>query len=307
MKRKGNWMNKILLKKYCLFLAIFMVFMCSKTIFAKEVADVSEQTFTPTVLTKEITSRTTSIKVYVYKDTTLYIENSSGVVFEKFYKKEGMKKISFGKQKGGTTLKFYLVYKHSGKQGDVVNKKVVDLPEIATEKVGKIKTPGVQKNITNKTTTIKVQGYKNTTLIIKNDKKTVKKVDFKKNQSKNITIPAQKSGKLYFYLKKGKSRSKIISRNVKDVIAPAKPKVSINGSELVVKGEVGTKVYLKNGKGNWTYKGVILEKKGLAILRMSLTEEASYYCVKLKDGSGNYSKSSKIKDPTLGEDLTAID
>ena len=84
----------------------------------------SEYRYTPKVLTEEITERTTLIPVYVFDETTLYIKNSSKVVFQKYYQKKGLKNVKINKQKGGSKLKFYLIAKTSGKKDKVVPKKV---------------------------------------------------------------------------------------------------------------------------------------------------------------------------------------
>ncbi|MCI8484219.1 MAG: hypothetical protein HFH41_07750 [Lachnospiraceae bacterium] len=257
--------------------------------------------YTPKVLLKEITERTTAIPVYVYEDTTLYIKNGTHTVYKKFYKEEGLKKVKIAKQKAGSKLKFYLVADISGKRGKIITRKVVKLPAISTETLDdKIQKPKVQKTITNKTTKVNVTAAKGTKLVIKNDKKTLKTVKFKKSEKKKITIPAQKEGNLYFYLKKGNSRSKIVTRTIKDVIAPEAPRVKIDSSYVFyVKGEVGTKIYFKGEDNWWTEVGVILDNDWQFIM-LPYSDEAEYYKVYLKDMAGNKSKVVKVKNPDAG-------
>lgn len=140
----------------------------------------SEWRFSPKVLIGEVTENTTSIPVYVFKDTTLYIKNGSKVVYKKFYANEGLKNVKIKKQRGRSKLKFYLIAEASGKSGDVVTRRVTKLPIVAPEKESSsIQKPIVQKRITSETTNVQVRGRKNTTLVIKNEKKTLKKVEFK--------------------------------------------------------------------------------------------------------------------------------
>lgn len=53
----------------------------------------SEWRYSPKVLTGEVTENTTSVPVYVFKDTTLYIKNSNKVIYKKFYANEGLKNV----------------------------------------------------------------------------------------------------------------------------------------------------------------------------------------------------------------------
>lgn len=291
-------------KKLCLCLLA-----CVLTFFSVQTATVkacqvppSEWTFTPSVLTNEITNRTTGIPVYVYEDTTLYIKNGSKIIYQKFYSKEGLKNVKIKKQKGGSKLKFYLISKDSGKKGDVVTRKVVKLPTVAPEKPDStIPKPVVSKSITSKTTSIKVTGNKGTTLVVKNEKKTLKTVKFKKDGEKKITIPVQEKGTLYFYLKKGNKRSEVVSRTVKDVTAPEAPKLrfSDGGSALYVKGEIGAKVYFK-GENGWSYERLIISNKWHEI-ELWHYGYCEYYKVYLKDAAGNKSETVRVRNPNSDE------
>lgn len=260
---------------------------------------------TPVVLLKEVTENTTMIPIYVYDDTILYIKNGNHVIYQKSYEEEGLKNVKIAKQAGGSKLKIYLVSDISGKKGDVITRKVVKLPTVAPEPVNDtIQKPKVQKSITNKTTKVSVIASKGTTLVIKNEKKTLKTVKFKRNEKKKITIPAQKSGTLYFYLRKGKGRSQVVSRTVQDVIAPKTPKVKMVDGDVYVKGEVGTKIYFK-GEYGWREAGAIFDEDWKMIMP-HFYDSAKYYQVHLKDMAGNKSKVAKVKNSHAGSEISVF-
>ena len=54
----------------------------------------------------KITDQTDKVRVYVYEDETLKIQNASGIIFQKTYRREGKKTISIPLQKAGTKLEF---------------------------------------------------------------------------------------------------------------------------------------------------------------------------------------------------------
>ncbi|MCI8280855.1 MAG: hypothetical protein HFI76_03960 [Lachnospiraceae bacterium] len=249
----------------------------------------------PVVITNTITDATTSIQVYGEKNAVLYVKNGKKVIAKKTYSSESVKTISIKAQKAGSTLEFYL--SKSGKKGLSVKKRV---DKIAAQGRSKsIKSPVVStKSIKATTTKIKVKGYKNTKLYIKNDSnKTVKSVTYTKNAVKTITIPKQTATTaLYFYAVKGNKRSAVVRKAVKDNAAPAKPTVKEKSSStIVVKGELGSAVYVKYGtKASYTKKGFITSKNGKTISGLK-PDSNGYYQVKLKDISGNTSSVKKIK------------
>ena len=292
------------IKKVCLcLLALILTFANVQPIAVKaDLVPPSEYRYTPMVVTEEITERTTSIPVYVFDETTLYIKNGSEVIFQKFYQKEGLKNVKIKKQKGGSKLQFYLIAKSSGKRGDVVTKKVTKLPVVAPEQLDTaISKPAIPKTITSKTTSIEVMGQKNTTLVVKNEKKTLKTIKFQKNGKKKIIIPAQEKGKLYFYLKKGNSRGQVVSRNIKDVTAPKAPKLKFSDGRLFIKGELGAKIYFKGANG-WRFLDFVLEKGWNSFLagKDFSDTECEYYEVYLKDAAGNKNEVVRIKNPEPG-------
>lgn len=296
-------MRNTIKKTFSLLLAVMFILLSAQPINVDACRlPSSEWRFSPKVLAGEVTENTTSIPVYVFQDTTLYIKNGSKVAYKKFFANEGLKNVKIKKQKGSSKLRFYLVAKASGKRGDVVTRKVTKLPIVAPEKESpSIQRPIVQKRITSETKNVQVEGRKNTTLVIKNEKKTLKRIEFKTDGKKEVTIPVQKKGTLYFYLKKGNLRGKVVSRMVKDVTAPRTPEVRIEYGDIKVKGEVGTKIYLKGSEG-WENLGVVLEKGWnyfLAGLDYSNTE-CEYYEIYLKDAAGNKSEKVKIKNPEPG-------
>ena len=261
-----------------------------------------EQRFTPRVITEKVTERTTSVDVYVYGNTTLYIKNGNKIIFRKFYEEEGLRKVKIKRQKGKSKLKFYLIAKTSGLKGGVVTKKVEKLPVVAPEKIDNtIPQPIVPQKITSKTASVQVKGRKNTTLVIKNDKKILKTIKFKTDIKKKIKIPVQKEGKRYFYLRRGKCRGKVVSKTIADATAPNTPKVKIAGDKLSIKGETGTKIYLEGSEG-WEVLGIVLEKgwnqfwAGIDYFNT----ECEYYRIYLQDAAGNKSKIVKIKNPQPG-------
>lgn len=258
--------------------------------------------YTPIVLVKEITDRTTSIPVYVYDDTTLFIKKGNETIFQRYYTKKGVKNIKIKEQKGGSRLKFYLVAKVSGKKGDTVSRNVAKLPIVAPEKLdASIQKPIILKTITSKTASMSVNGCKGSTLVIKNEKKILKTVKYKKSGEKKITFPVQEKGTLYFYVKVGSKRSEIVSRKIKDVTAPKVPKLKAEDGRIQVKGEIGTKVYFKGAEG-WRCLGFVLDKGWNSFLAgvHFYDTECEYYEVYLKDASGNKSKTVRIKNPNPG-------
>ena len=286
----------------CLLTLVLAVINVHPVVVRASLAPPSTIRYTPIVLMEEITERTTSIPVYVCDETTLYIKNGGKVIFHKFYQKKGLENVKIKKQKGGSKLEFYLIAKASGKRGNVVTKKVTKLPVVAPEQLDTtITKPVIPKRITSKTTSIEVMGQKNTTLVVKNEKKMLKTVKLQTSGKKKITIPVQEKGTLFFYLKQGKNRSEVISRSVKDVTAPKVPKLKMKYRNLVVTGELGTKIYFKGSRG-WRYLGVVHEKKeNLFLLGIDFNEtECQYYEVYLKDAAGNKSEVVKIKNPNPG-------
>lgn len=282
-------------RKLSILLVVALLLTMVQPVFAKTEVPAKNNSFTPKVMTSQITNRTTKVSVYVYDATTLYIKKGTETIFKKYYAKEGLKTASIAKQKGKSKLDIYLVYKPSGKKGKVVRATVKALPAVSKEAYSKkIKTPTVQKKITNKTKAISVKANKGTTLMVKNDSGIVKKVVYTSTGTKKIAIPKQKEGTtLYFYAKKGNKRSAVVKRTVKDVIAPAKPTVTYKAASLKVKGEKGTKVYVKTGKGAWVFRGIILEKKGLTLSVTQPDAKTPYYSVRLADAAGN--KSAAVK------------
>lgn len=112
-------------------LFIILLFGFSSTANADRIPP-EDMAYTPVVLT-QLTVKSTSVKVYVYENTTLYVKKGSKLLVKKSYKTEGVKTVKIKKQKKNEKLKFYLIYKVSGKRGSIVTKKV-------TAKKMKVKT-----------------------------------------------------------------------------------------------------------------------------------------------------------------------
>ncbi len=299
-KERKRMMKDIARKISLCLLACVLAFTNVQTAFAKTSLPSYEAVFTPAVLVKEVTESTTSIPVYVYDDTTLYVMNGSKAIFQKTYSKEGIKTVKIKKQAGGSKLKFYLVTKRTGKKGKTVTRTVAKLPVIAPEKFDiALRAPNLCKCVlTNKSTKINVIGYKGTTLVISNGKKTIKTVTYKKNGEKRITIPKQAGGTLYFYTRKGGLRSSVVSREIKDVVAPKKPKLKVQGGALYVKGEIGAKVYFK-GMDGWRYAGAVLSSAWQRI-ETGADGGIKTFKVYLKDAAGNKGKAAQVKNPNAG-------
>lgn len=300
-KRKNM---KIKTKKMflCMLLAVITLVSVQPTAVMAKPAVPELIQYTPIVLVKEITDCTTSMPVYVYDDTTLYIKKGNKTIFQRYYQKKGVKNVKIKKQKGGSRLKFYLVAKVSGKKGDTVTRNVTKLPIVAPEKLdASIPKPLILKTITSKTSSISVTGHKGSTLVIKNEKKILGTVKYKKSGEQKITFPAQEKGTLYFYVKIGNKRSEVVSRKIKDVTAPKAPKLKAEDWRLLVKGEMGTKVYFKGADG-WRCLGFVLDKGWNPFLAgvHFYDTECEYYEVYLKDASGNKSKKVRIKNPNPG-------
>lgn len=249
----------------------------------------------PIIFTKTITDETTNIQVYAAKGSTLYIKNGKKTVARKKFAKESIQAIKIKPQKAGSTLKFYL--SDSGIQSPSVKKTV---KKLAGQKETKaIKKPVIPaKTIKSTDTKVKVKAAKGTKLYIKNDaNQVVKAVKFDKDGTKPIPIPKQKDTQtLYFYLTKGNRRSAVVKKPVKDVTAPTKPSLSEkSASSLLVKGEVGSTVYIKYGtKSTYAAKGIITGKGGKLAVGLKPGKKGYYY-VKLKDASGNTSAVTKLK------------
>lgn len=178
----------------------------------------------PVILTNTITNATTSLQVYGTKGVTLYIKNGTKTVAKKKFKKESVQTITIKVQKAGSTLKFHL---QDGKgKSSAVKKTVKKLSSQSESK--KLKKPVISATVRSTDTKLKVRGYKGTKLYIKNDSnKVVKTAKYTKDEVKTVKIQKQKSTQtLYFYLVKGKNRSAIVRKTVKDVTAPEKPTIT---------------------------------------------------------------------------------
>lgn len=201
----------------------------------------------------------------IRKGATLYVKNEKKTVAQKRYAKESIQTIKIKPQK---------------------ESKAVKKPIITA------------KTIKSTDAKVKVKAFKGTKLYIKNDSnKAIKTVKYAKDGTKSISIPQQRDSKtLYFYLANGNKRSAIVKKPVRDVTAPAKSSISEKtATSLLVKGEVGSAVYVKYGtKSAYTQKGIITSKSGKLVAGLK-PDNKGYYYVKLKDASGNASAVTKVK------------
>ncbi len=247
----------------------------------------------PVVLTETLNNYTTKVQVYSAKDTTVYVYNGSTKIASKKYSSAGVKTITISKQKAGSTLKFK-AKDSSGTSSSKVSVKVEKLTSVKAS--SSLKKPTVStKTIKSTTTKIKVKGYKGTKVVILNDAgEKVKTVSFTKTCTKTVTISKQTDTScLYFYSYKNGKRSDIVKKTVTDATKPSKAKVTVkSATSILVKGEIGTAVYVKSGTDSkYTKKGYITSSSGLKVSSVIATIEGKYY-VKLKDAAGNTSSAT---------------
>ena len=74
------------------------------------------------VILNQITAKTTRIKVYGYKNTTLYVKNGEKLIGQKTFKKDGIQTVRIKKQENGTTLSFQLVNQRNSKTRTIYQK-----------------------------------------------------------------------------------------------------------------------------------------------------------------------------------------
>lgn len=219
----------------------------------------------PTVFGK-VTTQTDKVRVYVYDNTTLKITNGTETIFQKTYKREGKKTVKLPLQKAHVKLNFTLATKN-GTVGPAVVKTVKDDGVISKKKVSSsMKKPIVTGKITDQSTTVKVYAKKGDTLYIQDGAKVLKKAKYRKSGYQKFSIKRQKAEtKLTFYTANKRERSPYVTKEVKDVTSPKKPKVSFpfdgNYSWIDVKGEIGCDVYVrknsKKGTSKWKYMGTL--------------------------------------------------
>lgn len=264
----------------------------------------------------KITTQTDKVRVYVYENRTLKITNGTKTIYEKTYQNEGKKTIKLPPQKANTILSFTLTTKTG--ISSTVKKKVKDDGVISNKKVNaNLKKPVVSGKITDKSTTVKVYAKKGDTLYIQNGAKVLKKVKYQNSGYKNISIEKQKAEtKLTFYVANKTKRSEYVTKEVKDVTAPAKPKVGYVfediSSWINVEGEIGCDVYVrKNGSqktGKWKYMGTITGMNPVFPLdhlaNITSADKGDTFSIRLVDDAGNKSKIA-ITEP-LKEDWHPI-
>lgn len=173
-------------------------------------------------------------------------------------------------------------------------------------------TPTVFTTITTQTTKVRVYVYEDTTLKVKSKSGTVFKKTYKNEGKKTIIIPEQKAGtKLTFYVANKKGRGGYVTKIVKDVTAPEKPKIVMeeNSAYIIVKGEVGTDVYVKqvstHEKSGWRKLGTMHSKKEGFFLSVNGYHSAyagDYYSIRLVDDAGN--KSEVVNTGKVTEDIS---
>ncbi len=272
--------------------------------------------YEPTVFGK-VTTQTDKVRVYVYDNTTLKITSNAKTLFQKTYKREGKKTIKLPMQKAHVKLNFTLTAE-DGIVGPAVVKTVKDDGIISKRKVSaSLKKPIVAGKITDKTMSVKVYAKKGDTLYIQNGAKVLKKVKYRKSGYQKFSIKKQKAEtKLTFYTADKTGRSAYVTKEVKDVTPPRKPKVSflLDGdySWIDVEGEVGCDVYVRrNSKKraeSWKYMGT-LDGMNLGfhvddLPNIKSMDAGDTFSIRLVDDAGN--KSQTVTTEAAKEDWHPI-
>lgn len=244
----------------------------------------------PVVLTSTINDYTTKVQVYSAADTTVYVYNGSTKIASKKYSSAGVKTITIAKQASGSKLKFK-AKNSSGTTSSTVSKTVKKLTSVKSS--SSLTKPTVSTTIKSTTTSLKIKGYKGTKVVILNDAgEKIKTVSFTSTTTKTVKISKQTDTScLYFYTYKNSKRSAIVKKTVTDATKPSTPTVTVkSATSILVKGEIGTAVYVKYGSNSgYKKKGYITSSSGLTVKSVSPTS-AGKYSVKLKDAAGNVSK-----------------
>jgi len=253
------------------------------------------------VVYNEVTTQTDKVRVYVEKDTTLKISNGTETLFEKTYQEAGKKTAKIPLQKANTTLRFTITDKegHTG----FVERKVKDAGVVSTKKEStSLKKPVVAGKITDKSTSVKVYAKKGATLYVQNGAKVLNKVKYKKDGYQTIPIKKQKAEtKITFYIANKTKRSAYVIKEVQDVTAPAKPKVSFAFEDvwdwIDVDGEDGCDVYVRQNRGQktgkWKYVGTLSGAKSTMYLsdaNIGTCKKGDTFSFRLVDDAGNKSK-----------------
>ncbi len=167
--------------------------------------------------------------------------------------------------------------------------------------------PSVLTEVTAKSRKVQVYVYENTTLYVKAGNKRIYKKSFSSEGVKRITIPAQKKGTtLSFWLvnenngKKGAVvKTRVLAKNTSARVEA--PKVTQEGQDLLIKGEMGDRVYVRQTRGSrknkWYLAGVITSKRGLKVrVETPDADSKTIPCmVRLKGANGKFSKTVTLK------------
>lgn len=255
-----------------------------------------------------VTTQTDKVRVYVYDNTTLKITDNADTIFQKTYRREGKKTVRLPLQKAHVRLKFTLTTKH-GVVGAAVVKTVKDDGVISKKKASaSLEKPVVDGKITDQSTVVRVYARKGDTLFIQNGAKVIKKAKYGKSGFQKLSIKKQKAEtKLTFYTANEKGRSAYVTKEVKDVTPPRKPKVSFPfdhiPSWIDVEGETGCDVYVRqNSKkktGKWKYMGTI-NRWNLGfhvddLPNITSIDAGDTFSVRLVDDAGNKSEIATTK------------
>ncbi len=290
-------------RQYLILILLMMIFIGAAAVSPRNVyAGLKEDSAGEVAIFGKITNQTDKVRVYIYEDETLKIQNASGTIFQKTYKREGKKTISIPPQKAGTKLEFIV----TGANGLLLysSRTVKGNDTISRNKENpSVQKPLVAGKITDKSTSVKVYAKKGDTLYIQNSAKVIRKVSYKKSGYHKISIKKQEAEtKLTFYTANKKGRSAYVTKEVLDVTPPKKPKVSFAFDDcydwLDIEGERGCDVYIRqnrgNKKGRWkklgTLLGTYMGSDAFWLSDVEPVKDGDTFSIRLVDDAGNKSK-----------------
>ena len=299
-------------RQYLILILLTMIFIGAAAVSPRNVyAGLKEDSAGEVAIFGKITNQTDKVRVYIYEDETLKIQNASGIIFQKTYRREGKKTISIPLQKAGTKLEFIV----TGTSGffDYSARIVKDTGTISRKKENpSVPKPVVAGKITDKTKTVKVYAKKGDTLYIQNGAKVIRKASYKKSGYRTIPIKKQEAEtKLTFYTVNKDGRSAYVTREVKDVTPPRKPTISFifesyqDYGWLDVEGERGCDVYIRQNRkhktGKWKRLGTLLGNylgSDPFVLHdvIKSIKTGDTFSVRLVDDAGNKSKIATTKE-----------
>ncbi len=255
-------------RKFTKFICSMLMFLFLVTICSME-ADAAGVKFK--VFNSEIINSTQKVTVRIPQAGTLYVRNGKKLVLKKSYTKADIVDITVPEQKSGTTLKF----EYKNKKGKVIG--------VAKKKVKSITSRKYSKKVTMPTAytydllpfqdTMYFNGKVDGRIIVKDGKgKTVGIGDLNRSF---VSIKSKKGRVLYYYVEKGKYRSKIGTINVIPDEKLAKPSVKQKKQTLVIGGAKDSIVYLAIEDGEFERVGALVNGK-ITVSDLDIADGESY-------------------------------